>query len=270
MRDKPVAEIGVEDVLGVLKPLWATKPVTAARTRDRMERVLDAAKAKGHRTGENPARWKGNLKDLLPKRRHVVSHHKAIPYADVPAFITKLRAFEGVGGSALEFAVLTAARPGEVLGARWPEIDLEAKVWTVPGARMKGGREHRVPLSPRCLTILRQMLNVRVSDYVFAGERADRPVAGNTLRVILRRLGAGATVHGFRSTFREWCGDCTKFPREVAEAALAHLVGDATERAYRRGDAFEKRRELVQAWASYCEPKAGNVTTFRRRKEGGR
>jgi len=192
-----------------------------------------------------------------------VAHLKAMDYAELPRFMVKLRAFEGVGGSALEFAILTAARPGEVLGARWPEVDLEAKkVWTVPGARMKGGREHQVPLSPRCVAILRQMSKARVSDYVFPGERADRPVAGNTLRVILSRLGADATVHGFRSSFREWCGDRTAFLREVAEAALAHLVGDAVERAYRRGDAFEKRRELMQAWASYCEPKAANVITM--------
>ncbi len=268
LRDKPVSEISTEDVLGVLKPLWATTPVTAARTRDRIERVLDAAKAKGHRTGENPARWKGNLKDLLPKRRHVVAHHKAMPYGDVPAFMAKLRASEGVGCSALEFAILTAARPGEVLGARWPEIDLETKVWTVPGARMKGGREHRVPLSPRCVTILRHMSKARISDYVFPGERADRPVASNTLRVISRRLGADATVHGFRSTFREWCGDRTPFPREVAEACLSHLVGDAVERAYRRGNAFEKRAQLMQAWANFAELKAGKVIALRRGRAG--
>jgi integrase len=265
LRDKPVAEIGTEYVLGVLKPLWATTPVTAARTRERIEQVLDAAKAKGHRTGDNPARWKGNLEHLLPKRRNVVTHLKAIPYPDVPPFMAKLRASEGAGCSALEFAVLTAARPGEVLGAKWPEIDLEGKVWTIPAARMKGEREHRVPLSPRCVTILRQMLKARVSDYVFPGERADRPVASNTLRVILGRLGADATVHGFRSAFRDWCGDRTSFPREVAEASLAHRVGDDTERAYRRGDAFEKRALLMQHWASYCEPKAGNVVAIRRR-----
>jgi integrase len=262
LRDKPVAEIGTEDVLVVLKPLWAATPVTAARTRERIEQVLDAAKAMGHRTGDNPARWKGNLRHLLPMRRHVVAHLKAMQYAELPRFMAKLRAFEGLGGSALEFAILTAARPGEVLGAQWPEVDLEAKVWTVPGARMKGGREHQVPLSPRCVTILRRMSKARVSDYVFPGERADRPVGGNTLRVILSRLGADATVHGFRSSFREWCGDRTAFPREVAEAALAHLVGDAVERAYRRGDAFEKRGQLMQAWASYCEPKAANVITM--------
>jgi integrase len=264
LRDKSVAEISTEDVLGVLKPLWSTTPVTAARTRDRIEQVLDAAKAKGYRIGDNPARWKGNLKHLLPKRPHVVAHRKAMSYAEVPSFIAKLWALEGTGCEALEFAILTAARPGEVLGATWPEIDLEAKVWTVPATRTKSGREHRVPLSPRCVTILRQMLKARISDYVFPGERDDRPIASNTLRVILHNLGADATVHGFRSTFRDWCGDRTKFQREVAEAALSHLVGDTTERAYRRGDAFDQRRQLMQAWASYCEPKAGNVIAIRR------
>ena len=269
LREMPVADIGTEDVLRVLKPLWATRPVTAARTRDRVERVLDAARARGHRTGENPARWKGNLKDLLPKRRHVVTHLKAMPYAEVPAFMAKLRSAEGVGCSVLEFAILVAGRPGEVLGAKWSEIDLTGKVWTVPAARMKGNREHNVPLSRRSVAILRQMATVRVSDYVFPGERRDRPVAGNTLRVILRRLGGDATVHGFRSAFRDWCGDRTSFPREVAEACLAHRVGDDTERAYRRGDAFEKRAQLMQNWASYCEPKAGNVISIRRRARGG-
>ncbi len=265
LRDKPVADIGTDDVLGVLRPLWTAKPVTAARTRDRIERVLDAAKAKGHRTGDNPPRWRGNLRDLLPKRRNVVAHHEAVPYAEVPGYMAKLRALKGVGCAALEFAVLTAARPGEVLGAKWSEIDLKSQIWTVPAVRMKGGREHRVPLSPRCVTILRHMAKARVSDFVFPGERADRPVSGNTLRVILRRLGADATVHGFRSTFRDWCGDRTTYPREVAEAALAHLTGDAVERTYRRGDAFDKRCELMRTWANYCEPKAGNVVTLRRR-----
>jgi integrase len=264
LRDMPVAEIGTEDVLRVLKPLWTATPVTASRTRDRIERVLDAARARGYRSGENPARWKGNLKDLLPMRRHLVAHLKAMPYAELPRFLVKLRAFEGVGGSALELAILTAARPGEVLGARWPEVDLEAKVWTVPGARMKGGREHRVPLSPRCAAILRQMSKARVSDYVFPGERADRPVAGNTLRVILSRLGAEATVHGFRSSFRDWCGD-RGVAREVAEMALAHGIENKTEAAYRRGTAFEQRRELMTAWASYCSEPKGNVITMRGR-----
>ena len=264
LRDKPVAEIGTEDVLSVLKPLWATTTVTAARIRERIEQVLDAAKAKGYRTGDNPARWKGNLKHLLPKRRNVVTHLKAIPYPDVPPFMAKLRASDGTGCSALEFAVLTAARPGEVLGARWSEIDLERKVWTVPAARMKGEREHRVPLSARCVMILRQMATVRVSEYVFPGDRADRPVASNTLRVILRRLGADATVHGFRRAFRDWCGDRTSFPREVAEACLAHLVGDDTERAYRRGTAFEQRANLMEDWATFCEAKTGKVIRLRR------
>jgi integrase len=187
-----------------------------------------------------------------------------MPYAELPRFMAKLRAFEGVGGSALEFAILTAARPGEVLGARWPEVDLDAKVWTVPGARMKGGREHQVPLSPRCVAILRQMSKARVSGYVFPGERADRPIAGNTLRVILSRLGVEATVHGFRSSFRDWCGDRAVL-REIAELALAHGIENKTEAAYRRGTAFEKRRDLMDQWARYCSEPKGNVVAMRGR-----
>jgi len=173
--------------------------------------------------------------------------------------MARLRMREGLAAQALEFAILTAARSGEVLGARWSEIDLEAKVWTVPATRVKAGREHRVPLSPRALAIVESMHTARVSDYVFPGYRTARPLGDMALHMVLERMEIPFTVHGFRSTFRDWCSEATNFPREVAEAALAHVVGDQTERAYRRGDALEKRRQLMDAWAGYCEPNASNV-----------
>lgn len=257
---KPVADITTDDVLECLKPIWTTKAETASRVRGRIERVLDAARAKGLRAGENPARWRGHLANLLPKRHKLTrGHHAAMPFAEVPAFLAKLRAVEGAPARALEFTILTAARSGEVLGARWSEIDLGAKVWTVPAARMKAGREHRVPLSPRAVAIIEAMAGARASDCVFPGARRGRPLSVMAMAMLLRQHAPGVTVHGFRSAFRDWCGERTHFPRELAEAALAHTVGDATERAYRRGDALEKRRELMEAWALFCEPKAGNV-----------
>jgi integrase len=178
-------------------------------------------------------------------------------YADVPAFIAELRERQAMAAMALEFAILTAARSGEVLGARWNEIDLEAKVWAVPAARMKAGREHRVPLSTRALAILEKLAEAKTSDFVFAGQRPGKPLSGMAMEMILRRMKIeGVTIHGFRSAFRDWCGESTSFPREIAEAALAHVAGDATERAYRRGDALEKRRGLMEAWAAFCEPRA--------------
>jgi integrase len=173
--------------------------------------------------------------------------------SEVPEFIGLLRARQAISAIALEFAILTAARTGEVLGAQWGEIDLDAKVWTVPAARMKGGREHRVPLAPRAVAIIEAMAETRISEFVFPGFRKGRPLSDGTLDTLLDRMNVPFDVHGFRSAFRDWCGECTAFPREVAEAALAHVVGDATERAYRRGDALEKRRRLMDAWASYCE-----------------
>jgi len=189
---------------------------------------------------------------------------KAMPYAELPGFVMKLRAMEGVGCRALEFTILTAGRSGEALGVRWSEIDLEGKVWTVPATRTKAGREHRVPLSRRCLTILREMQKLRVSDFVFPGFREGRPLWGVTLTDLLRRMGTDVSVHGFRSTFRDWCGDCTPYPREIAEAALAHVVGNAVERASRRGSAFEQRANLMEDWATFCEAKTGRVIHLRR------
>jgi integrase len=259
LRDKPVAAIGTDDVLQVVKPLWRTRPETAARLRGRIERVLDSAKARGQPMGENPARWKGHLASLLPRRQKLYRGHlAAMPFGDVPAFVAKLREMEGTSPGALEFAILTAARSGEVRNATWDEIDFEARLWTIPARRMKGAREHRVPLSPRALAILREMEKARRSAFVFPGFKRDCPLSDMTLSAVLRRAGADVTVHGFRSSFRDWCGERTAFPREVAEAALAHLVGDDVERAYRRGDALEKRRKLMDAWAQFCAGSAGH------------
>ena len=267
---KSLPDITTDDVLECLKPIWSTKPETASRVRGRIERVLDAARAKGLRTGDNPARWRGHLQNLLPARAKLTrGHHAAMPFADVPAFLAKLRAVEGVSARAMEFTILTAARSGEVIGARWSEIDLDAKVWTVPPTRMKAGREHRVPLSPAAVAVVEKMAETKVSDHIFPGAKRDRPLSGMAMAMLLRQHAPGATVHGFRSSFRDWAGECTAFPREVAEAALAHVVGDATERAYRRGDALEKRRELMVAWASYCEARPANVVALRR-GEGAR
>jgi integrase len=258
IRGKSVAEVATEDVLKILKPLWTTKAETASRLRGRMERVLDFARAQGQRSGENPARWRGHLDAILPKRAKLTrGHHKAMPFDDLPAFMTSLREREGTAARALEFAILTAARSGEVLGARWDEVDLEAKVWTVPAARMKAGRAHRVPLSSQAVTVLREMEAKRQSDFVFPGVKRGRPLSTMALEMVLRRMKVDATVHGFRSAFRDWAGERTHFPREVAEAALAHLVGDAVERAYRRGDALGKRHRLMTAWDRFLGSEIG-------------
>ena len=254
LRSMKLDEIATSDVLAVLQPLWQTKAETASRLRGRIERVLDAAKAKGLRSGENPARWRGHLDALLPARHRVTrGHHAAMPYEDVPAFIGRLRASESVSALALEFAIFTAARSGEVLGARWDEIDLDAKLWTVPAARMKAGREHRVPLTARALAILQTVEKVRTAEHVFPGQQRGKSLSIMALAMVLRRLNLeNVTVHGFRSAFRDWAGNETSFSREIAESALAHAVGDMTERAYRRSDALERRRELMDAWSRYC------------------
>jgi len=255
LRQKLITDVTTADVLGVLKPIWLTKSETASRVRGRIERVLDAAKAKGLRTGENPALWRGHLDKLLPKRRKLArGHHKAMPYADVAAFIIELRKRTAVAATALEFTILTAARSGETLGAKWHEIDWEHKIWTVPAERMKAGREHRVPLSPRAITILKKLgeFGADENSFVFPGQKPGKPLSVMAMDMVLRRMEVDVTVHGFRSSFRDWCGEVSNFPRDVAEAALAHVVGDKTERAYRRGDALEKRRKLMIAWDSYC------------------
>jgi integrase len=253
----PVDQIDTDAVLGVLRPLWMEMPETASRLRGRIEAVLDAAKVQGHRAGENPAAWRGHLAHVLPRRTKLSrGHHAAMPYADVPAFIDKLRAQDTIAAMALEFTILTAARSGEVLGARWSEIDVAARVWTIPDVRMKAGLQHRVPLSGRALAILDRLVEARTGDLVFDGRSAGRPVSPVALRRCLGCLSAedAVTVHGFRSSFRDWAGNESHFPREIAEAALAHATGDRTERAYRRSDALEKRRALMDAWAAFCEP----------------
>jgi integrase len=254
LRPRSVDEIGTEAILAVLKPLWIAKPETASRLRGRVEAVLDAAKAQGHRSGENPAAWRGHLSHLLPKRSKLKrGHHAAMPYADVPALMTKLWVQNSIAATALEFCILTATRTGEVLGARWSEMDMAGKVWTVPAGRMKSAREHRVPLSERALAILEKLSPMRTGTFVFPSPRGVRSLSHVAMAKVLARLGIqGVTVHGFRSAFRDWAGNETHFAREVAEAALAHVIGDKAEQAYRRSDALEKRRKLMDAWAAYC------------------
>ncbi|MGA3342807.1 MAG: integrase arm-type DNA-binding domain-containing protein [Methylocella sp.] len=253
---QPVAAIDTPMVLRILEPMWTTKTETASRVRGRIESVLDWARVREFRHGENPARWRGHLDHLLPKRSKVaaVKHHAALPYDEVPAFMRSLRAEGGVAARAFEFCILTASRTGEVLGARWAEIDIKTKVWTVPPERMKARREHRVPLSDQALTILRRMQELSEGEYLFPGGKAKHPLSGMAFLMLLRRLRRDdLTAHGFRSTFRDWAAERTSFPREVADMALAHTVSDKVEAAYRRGDLFEKRRRLAEAWAAYCE-----------------
>jgi integrase len=265
LRTKPVD--ATDDVLTVLKPIWTTKAETASRVRGRIEKVLDAAKAKGFRKGENPARWRGNLDHLLPKPSKLArGHHAAMPYEDVASFIVELRKRDAPAALALELCILTAARSGEILEMRWSEIDLEQKIWTVPANRMKAGREHRVPLSQRATAILRQLEKMKTGDFVFPGQARNKPLSNTAMEMMLRRMRIeDATVHGFRSSFRDWAGNVSNFPREVVETALAHVIGDKAEQAYRRSDALEKRRKLMDAWATYClTPRTGKVVDFRR------
>lgn len=263
-----VAAIDTTHVLKVLRPIWSVVPETGSRIRSRIELVLDAAKAAGLRDDSpNPARWKGHLKTQFPAARQVakVAHFAAMDYAGVPDFMRDLRGQNGVAPLALAFVILTAARSAEALGASRDEIELEQRVWTVPADRMKGGREHRVPLSDPALAILEQVAAIRENEYVFPGLRRGQHLTGAALQDVLIRMGRrDATVHGFRSSFRDWCGNETSFPREVAEHALAHRIGDAAEQAYRRGDALAHRRRLMDAWAAYCldKPSGSNVVSM--------
>ena len=253
LHKKKPSEIETHDVLKVLNPLWQKVPETASRLRGRIERILDYAKAKGWRTGENVAAWRGHLKNLLPARQKLTrGHHAAMEYRDVPAFLVELRKRESMSALALEFLIYTAARSGEVFGATWAEFDTENAVWTIPANRMKAGKEHRVPLTSRALEIVKSLKEVRQSEFVFPGAKKDKPLSNMAMEMVMRKMKFGEyTVHGFRSAFRDWAGDATSFPREVAEQALAHRVGDATEQAYRRNDALEKRRKLMEAWAAH-------------------
>lgn len=250
-----VADIETGHVVRVLEPIWKTKAETATRVRGRIEAVLDWARVRGYRTGENPARWKGHLDKLLAKRSKAatVKHHPALPYREAGAFMEALRAQEGIAAAALEFTIVTAARSGETRGATWAEIDLAAKVWTVPAERMKAHVEHRVPLSPAAVAVLEEMQAKRLGDFVFPGAKEASPLSDMSLTAVLRRMKRDdVTVHGFRSTFRDWAAECTNYPREVAEAALAHTKADKVEAAYQRGDLFAKRARLMAEWARYC------------------
>jgi integrase len=251
----PVQSIDVALVLKALEPIWTTKPETATRVRGRIESVIDWATARGYRKGDNPARWRGHLENLLANRNNVrrVAHHAALAYAEIGTFMIELRKQEGIGPRALEFAILTAARTGEVIGAKWTELNVLDWLWIVPAERMKAGKEHRVPLSQPAIAILEKMQAIRLNNYVFPGGRRGQPLSGMAMLMLLRRMGnRDVTVHGFRSTFRDWAAECTAFPAEVAEMALAHAVGDKVEAAYRRGDLFQKRRQIMEAWARFC------------------
>jgi len=267
IRHLPVDEITTQDVLAILEPLWKRVPETAKRLRGRIENVLDAAKAKGQRSGENPARWRGHLDQLLPKRQRLTrGHHAALPYDEVPNFMADLRSRLAVAARALEFTILTACRTSEVLGANWAEFDLEKMVWTIPADRMKAAREHRVPLSPRCQQIIEEMQKKGTEGLVFPGPRPKEPLSTMAMAMLLRRMKLEVTVHGFRSSFRDWASETTGFPHEVCEMALAHAIANKAEAAYRRGDLFEKRRKLMAAWAGYCAtPRAAKVVPLRGR-----
>jgi integrase len=242
-------------VMKVLEPIWQTKTETASRVRGRIESILDWAAVRDHRRGDNPARWRGHLDKLLPKRTNVqkVKHHAAIPYDQIKSFMKLLRKQDGIGARGLEFQILTASRSGEVMGARWTEIDLKKKLWVVPGERMKAKRDHRVPLSDDVIAILRNMEKIQTSEFVFPGIKKNKPLSSMTFLMVLQRMGqSDLTAHGFRSTFRDWAAERTNYPRDVPEMALAHAVSDKVEAAYRRGDLFEKRRSLMRDWALFC------------------
>ena len=270
LGDLPVNAIELAHVLDVLRPLWAVKTETASRLRGRIEATLDWSRVHGLREGENPARWKGNLDAILPKPGKIarVEHHRALPWRDIPAFMTELRQREGMGARALEFTILTAARSGEARGATWSEIDLERRLWTVPGARMKAGREHAVPLSDAAVALLEALERPHGGGLVFPAIKG-APLSDMTLSAVTRRMGVDAVPHGFRSTFRDWCAESTGYPSELAEMALAHNVGSAVERAYRRGDMLDKRRRLMSDWADHCggrTPASGDVVPLRGRR----
>lgn len=267
----PVGKVAVGDVMRVLQPIWNAKPETASRLRGRIEAVLDYATAQGWRTGENPARWKGHIANLLPKRSKIarVKHHAALPWGECPAFMRALAEQKGAAALALRFTILTAARTSEVTGATWGEINSAAEVWTVPGGRMKAGQEHRVPLSLAALSVLAALhtKDALPSSPVFPGGKKDAGLSNMAMTAVLRRMKQGnLTVHGFRSSFRDWCAEMTSHPRDVAEAALAHTVRDKVEAAYRRGDMLERRAKMMAEWAAFlARPAAAEVVVLARR-----
>jgi len=268
----PVDEVDTGLVIRALERIWNDKTETASRVRGRIESVLDWAKVRELRSGDNPARWRGHLEELLPLPRKIakVSHHAALPYQDVGEFMAKLRSQDSAAALALEFTVLTAARTVEVIGARWTEFDLKEKIWTVPAERMKSKREHRVPLSAAAIKVLKEMLG-RDENFIFPGQRHGSSLSNMAMLAVLKRMDRhDLTVHGFRSTFRDWCAEATAFPSDVAEMALAHVIKNRTEAAYRRGDLFEKRRRLMDSWARYCSkaPVKASVTPIKGRSRG--
>jgi integrase len=252
LRPLRVDKVTTEYVLEVLKPIWTTKASTARMLRGYIENVLNVAKASGHRQGENPAAWTGHLAMILPKSQRLTrGHHAALPFDEVQEFMMKLRAISSIGAKALELTVLCATRTSETLLADWAEIDFDKKLWTISAERMKAGKDHRIPLSAEAVKVL-ESLPARSGPLFRSRYGDDKPLSGMAMEMILRRMDVDVTVHGFRSTFRDWAGEMTDAPREVAEAALAHTVGNNAELAYRRGDALEKRRKLMEAWGTYC------------------
>lgn len=251
--DMLVGDVEQAHVLQVLEPIWTTKTETASRIRGRIESVLDWAAVRGHRSGDNPARWKGRLDKLLvaPSKIQKTRHHRALPIDDMPSFMQALRERNGISARALEFVIFTAARSGEVRGATWDEIDLDKAVWVIPGERMKAGAEHRVPLSRQAMELLQNLPRVEGCPYVFPSTRSGM-LSDMALSAVMRRMEVDAVPHGFRSTFRDWAGEKTNYPREIAEQALAHTIANKVEAAYRRGDALEKRRAMMADWADFC------------------
>ncbi|TAJ83024.1 site-specific integrase [Reyranella sp.] len=265
-----VAEIGTPEVTKVLDSIWQEKPETASRVRGRIERILDWAKVRGYRAGENPARWRGHLDKVFPPRAKLrkVRHHAAVPIDKLPAVYAKLVKASGVAAKALRFTILTAVRPGETTGGTWPEVDRKAALWTIPAHRMKADKEHRVTLSKEAQAILEEMVELRTGQFMFPGHREKRPLSLTALSKALKAAGGGtATVHGMRSTFKDWASERTSFPSEVSEMALAHSIGDKVEAAYRRGELLEKRRAMMEQWATFVRtPQSGNVVSIGSRR----
>jgi len=263
--DTRIDKVDTAGVLDCLTPIWQSKPETASRVRGRIERVLNAAKAEKLRAGENPAAWRGHLDATLPKPAKLTrGHHAALAYNELSAFMADLRARPATAALALEMAILTATRTSEVLKARWPEFDLDAGLWTIPAERMKTRREHRVALSKRALAIVSELDKARTSEFVFPGQKPGKPLSNMAMLMLLERMGkrGAITSHGFRSTFSDWASEVSPYSSELRETALAHTIGNKAEAAYRRGDALEKRRAMMEAWAQWCEPKAANVLAF--------